>query len=113
MVSYMVLYKINIENKTCNLYFDSNNNWIYFLNEINFTFGFNILNPYNYNTDSYNYFNYYVIEKLKLYKDSERVIFENYIKNCIDNNNFFNTYDGLNFVISKTNLCLKDYEIVY
>ena len=110
----MVLYKINIENKTVNLYFDSENNWIYFLNEINFTFGFNVLNPFNYNTDSYNYFNHFVIEKLKLYDDNKRNLFEKHIKKCIENGKFFdNSFNGLTFIIEKTNMDLNDYKIIY
>ena len=47
-----MMYKINIEGNTINLYFDSNNNWLFFMDINTFTFGFNVINPYNYNSDS-------------------------------------------------------------
>lgn len=110
----MVLWKININSQFDNIYFDDVDNWIYFLNEINFTFGFQVLNPYNYNSDNYDSFNYYVIEILRLFKDYKRIEFERYIKNCIKNKNFvFCSFDGVNFTIKKTNLNIKDYKIIY
>lgn len=110
----MVLYKININSVMDNIYFDSVNNWIYFKNTLNNTFGFNVLNEYNYNTDNYNSYNYFIIEILKLYDDNKRSLFEQYIKNCIKNNNLvFCLFNGVNFTIHKTNLDIKDFKIVY
>ena len=108
-----MLYKININGVNDNIYFDSIDNWIYFLNEVHFTFGFNVLNPYKYNSDDYNMFNYYIIEILKLYDDNKRNVFENHIKNMIKNNNFIGLFNSVNFTIVKTNLNLKDYPLVY
>lgn len=109
-----MLYKINIEGKTLNLYFDSVDKWIYFFNEINYSFGLNVLNPFKYNSESYNRYNHVVIEKLKLYDDKKRSLFEKHIEKCIENKNYhFCSFNGLDFTIEKTNLNLNDYEIVY
>ena len=109
-----MLWKINIIGNSDNIYFDFENKEIYFLNQIKFTFGFNILNPYSLYSEKYNKYNFLIIEILKLYVDYKRIEFENYIYNCIKNKNFyFCSFNSVEFTIEKSYLSLKDYEIVY
>ena len=108
-----MIYKINIEGNTINLFYDDVNNWLYFMDINNFNLTFNVINPYNYNTDSYIKYNYIIIEKLELYKDKKRDLLEKYIKKCIENKNFVSClFGGLSFIIQETNLNIGDYKIV-
>jgi len=109
-----MLYKINIVGNSDNLYFDSENNFLYFLDNHYFDFRINVLNPYKYNSDNYNKFNTIINERLKLYIDFKRCEFERYIKNCIKNKNFhFCFFNSVNFTIKESNLNLNDYKIIY
>lgn len=109
-----MLYKINLISKYDNIYYDDEDNSLYFFNEVHYSMGFNVLNPYAYNSDDYNMFNSLIIEILRLYLDYKRIEFKNYINNCINNKNFYSCcFNGAKFTIKKSYFDISDFKIIY
>ena len=117
------MYKVNIESKTINLLFDSENDILLFIDLNNIDkreLHYKVINPFYYNSDSYNSFNDFVIDNLKLYNDYFRLKFIKVIKDSFkDSENinkykkgcFFFNYNGLSIGIYESNLNFNDFEI--
>lgn len=108
-----MIYKVNIESKTINLLFDSENDILLFIDLNNIDkreLHYKVINPFYYNSDSYNSFNDFVIDNLKLHNDYFRLKFIKVIKENLGS--FFN-YNGLSIGIYECDLDLNfnDFEI--
>lgn len=101
------LYKVNIDdlinNKFTNIYFETGNGFLTFYYESDGKFHNKIYVPFNFNTDSYNNYIYYVFDLLKLYDPYFINIFENKIKETLNNDELNFKFKGVNFSLEVSN----------
>ena len=92
-----------------NIYFDDND--ILYIDVENKTYGYKVFNPFYFNSDSYNTFNNYVIETLKLYNMYHIIEFVNVIKDNIKSDILSFEYNGLNIRLSELDFKIK-YDLI-
>lgn len=96
-----------------NLYFDDKFDDILYVDDGNKTYSYKVFNPFYLNSDSYNTFNNYIIETLKLYDMYHIIKFIHIIKDNIKSDILSFEYKGLNIRLSEriTNLKTK-YDLI-
>lgn len=96
-----------------NIYIDNDD--IFYIDDYNKTYSYKVFNPFFFNSDSYDTFNYYVIEILKLYDMYHIIQFVNCIKDNVKSDILNFTYKGLHITLSeikRNNLKLGGYQLI-
>ena len=109
-----MMFKINIDLLGySNIYIDDDD--IFYIDDMNKTYSYKVFNPFFFNSDSYDTFNYYVIEILKLYNMYDIIKFVNFIKDNIKNDILNFKYKDLNIRLSEiksNHLNLSSYTLI-
>ena len=109
-----MMFKINIDLLGySNIYINDND--IFYIDDMNKTYSYKVFNPFFFNSDSYDTFNYYVIEILKLYNMYDIIKFVNFIKDNIKNDILNFKYKDLNIRLSEiksNHLNLSSYTLI-